>query len=66
MGFFHAWAEGELLSPAIKPLSYAFYADRILAAQQQRLEAIVEAAEPDQPVPAIIRVEQGQLPHGLK
>lgn len=47
MGFFHAWAEDELLSPAIKPLSYAFYADRILAAQQQRLEAIVEAAEPD-------------------
>jgi hypothetical protein len=41
------------------------YAPEILP-YEQRLKTIVEAAEPDQSVLAIIPVEEGQVPHALK
>lgn len=53
--------ESEFTALAMKPSSDAFDADRVLTAHQQRVEAVVETAKSDQPVPAVVRVEQGQV-----
>ena len=44
--------------------SNALNANRELAAHEQRLEAVIEAAEPDQAIPTVIGVEQGQITPG--
>lgn len=51
--------ESEFTALAMRPSLDAFDADRVLTAHQQRVEAVAETAKSDQPVPAVVRVEQG-------
>lgn len=47
-------------------VSNPLYAHRELAANKQRFEAVIEAAEPDQAIPLVVGVEERQVPPELE